>query len=489
MLKRFLIFLLVSFFACLAWAQVVVSDDFEDGDYTADPAWSVHTGVFAADGSDIGNFRPTDDLPDPNTLPEEAYYGMLAFGTQAFTEIAIDWNGQGPDPLQDNFVTIEFKLKQTDSTDASFHFDVAIEEQGVGFYDWEMSPSATIYGGVSGFMSYVWDGGQQTYIKHVGTAGENLNQSRAFQVIKIEFDPLTGVKYYKDDVLVGQWPNFNGLSTIDKITLWHTGTVSWFIDDVTVEVEQPYILRDDFEDEDISDWTIESGTWHVSGEAGGGPWGAQPGKLASADEGARISKSFPATTPGDIVTLTVDVHQPNGTTGSFPLEIGFRDADSADYYVEIPSPNQAYYGNSGFMAMVSDDPTGNGDDPWWSFLPGEPNQVLSWDPGIGDRWTNSIEMVFDPWSGVTVKIDGMLAASWPNFRQIESVDEIFLGNRDGVVTWQFDNVSLSITTPECGDYGYPQMDFNQDCIVDIEDFASFILHWLDCTPPVCMPMP
>lgn len=488
MLQRILFAALVTVMTGAVFGAVVVSDDFEDGDYTANPAWSVHTGVFTADGTEIdGNYRPTDHLADPSTDPNDAYFGQLAFGTTAYTEIAIDWNGQGADPLMDNVVTISFKLMQTNSTDASFKFNVAVEEQGVGFYDWEMSPNATIYGGVSGFMSYAWDGGQQEYIKFYGVAGQNLNQNRAYQEITIKFDPLTGVKYYKDDVLVGQWPNFNDLSTLDKITLWHDGIVSWFLDDFQVKVEQPYMLRDDFEDGDISDWTIESGSWSVLGETAGGPWGSDAGCLASADAGARISKSFPATTPGDIVTLAVDVHQPNGTDGGYKLEIGFRDAESDDYYIEIPTPSPTFYGGSGFMIMANDDP-GNGDDSWWSFLPGVAGQALSWDPGVGgDRWTNTIEMIFDPWTGVTVKIDGMLAASWPNFRKIESVDEIFLGNRSGAVTWEFDNVSLTTTTPVCGDYGYPEMDFNNDCQVNIEDFSEFVKHWLECVPPACMP--
>ncbi len=41
--------------------------------------------------------------------------------------------------------------------------------------------------------------------------------------------------------------------------------------------------------------------------------------------------------------------------------------------------------------------------------------------------------------------------------------------------------------PSCGDkdHPYPVMDFNQDCRVDLADFALFAAHWLECTAPEC----
>jgi hypothetical protein len=112
-------------------------------------------------------------------------------------------------------------------------------------------------------------------------------------------------------------------------------------------------------------------------------------------------------------------------------------------------------------------------------------------------------MTFDPWVGVTVRVDGVVAAQWDNFRDIQSIDTIYLGNRAGVVTWQFDNVTVFVSTPVCGDYGYPEMDLNSDCRVNLLDFAELAkvwlqpaditdlselsAHWLECVPPVCMP--
>ncbi|MEN6385628.1 MAG: glycerophosphodiester phosphodiesterase family protein [Phycisphaerales bacterium] len=37
---------------------------------------------------------------------------------------------------------------------------------------------------------------------------------------------------------------------------------------------------------------------------------------------------------------------------------------------------------------------------------------------------------------------------------------------------------------ECGDWGYAQMDFNKDCVVNIKDFAKFCEQWLVCSNPL-----
>lgn len=42
-------------------------------------------------------------------------------------------------------------------------------------------------------------------------------------------------------------------------------------------------------------------------------------------------------------------------------------------------------------------------------------------------------------------------------------------------------------TRVCGDecHPYPDMDFNEDCWVDLKDFAEFAIDWLYCTQPAC----
>jgi hypothetical protein len=46
-----------------------------------------------------------------------------------------------------------------------------------------------------------------------------------------------------------------------------------------------------------------------------------------------------------------------------------------------------------------------------------------------------------------------------------------------------DHVVVTITDNDCGAWGYGPMDFNQNCYVDMFDFAIFVEKWLDCTLP------
>ena len=55
-------------------------------------------------------------------------------------------------------------------------------------------------------------------------------------------------------------------------------------------------------------------------------------------------------------------------------------------------------------------------------------------------------------------------------------DPYFDGHRTTVV--------VAVSENDCGSgVGYPDMDFNNDCYVDVEDLADFVGQWLDCTQP------
>jgi len=46
-----------------------------------------------------------------------------------------------------------------------------------------------------------------------------------------------------------------------------------------------------------------------------------------------------------------------------------------------------------------------------------------------------------------------------------------------------EDISVIILENECGPWNYPAGDFNQDCIIDLRDFALFCREWLECTDP------
>ena len=44
-------------------------------------------------------------------------------------------------------------------------------------------------------------------------------------------------------------------------------------------------------------------------------------------------------------------------------------------------------------------------------------------------------------------------------------------------------MDITILDNDCGAAGYNSMDFNKDCLVNIEDFAEFTLQYLECSYP------
>ncbi len=57
---------------------------------------------------------------------------------------------------------------------------------------------------------------------------------------------------------------------------------------------------------------------------------------------------------------------------------------------------------------------------------------------------------------------------------------------DGAGRWAriyMDNLELYTLTDGCGSWGYLPTDFNEDCIVDIDDLAYLVAQWLVCTDP------
>lgn len=44
-------------------------------------------------------------------------------------------------------------------------------------------------------------------------------------------------------------------------------------------------------------------------------------------------------------------------------------------------------------------------------------------------------------------------------------------------------VAVSVDDNECGVWGYFELDFDQDCVVGLNDFAEFAAVWLECTQP------
>jgi len=44
-------------------------------------------------------------------------------------------------------------------------------------------------------------------------------------------------------------------------------------------------------------------------------------------------------------------------------------------------------------------------------------------------------------------------------------------------------VDFNVQDNECGAWGCNPMDINEDCVVNLEDFAEFFSQWLSCSDP------
>lgn len=483
-------------------AATVINDGFDDMDWSqsddpvTDPAWTRGQGGLCADGTatdeltgtPLGNFQPTDEGP---------YEGWLAMGTGNDDYVYLDYSSQysnaGLDPSKPTVLTIEFDLKQTNDSPINmmqlYLADAA--DPFVNYYMFEFSGSDSRYGviggGTCGFAS--WDGNGNIVARFPDVKLEVADDPVHLKVV---FDPTkTHIELYQNDELVAYGPNYLDLDKIDRIELWNAdGVLSWFIDNVVIEATQPYMLYEDFEDLDYNGWTIESGYWSVLGDDefdGTDPlaaWGAKVGEMASSDPNAIFSRSIQASASYEIVHVGFEIQQPNGTTAGFQAGAGLREAGGDDYVLGIATPNPTEFGgSSGAVIMMQDEPVGNGWDNWWSYGPGEDAVSYSWDPGYEDRWRNACELVFHPFDGVSFYIDGILAAQYPNFRNIESVDEVFFFNYSGTCTWNFDNITVWYEQMECGDRGLLAADLNEDCYVEWADFGTFAGQWQQCTDP------
>lgn len=210
--------------ACLCWwaseasAAVLLTDNFSDNNYTSNPAWTVGSGVFAADGSNIGNF-----------YGDEAGAGMLAFGTAAGTKIYLGL----PEVAPESTMTIDFDLFQSNyAAPNDYRFTVALYNREKDSYYYI---TGYLYvgafgtgGGASGFNSWTTTG----QIK-AGAAGRAM--LNGWQHVQLTFNPSEGVSMYYGGNLVSSFTNYGGFDSIDELRLANSsGTLSWFADNVVV---------------------------------------------------------------------------------------------------------------------------------------------------------------------------------------------------------------------------------------------------------------
>lgn len=204
----------------LGRAEIILQDDFEDGEIitptqsAAGAAWIVDSGKFAADGSEIGNYRPAS--------------GQLNFGIDPKTSIRIDY---GP-VVEGSPVTAKLDLRQSNVSNASHRIDIILKDK-VTKQEIVLgcSPNAEFFN-TSGFA--LFDGTGNLLL--VGLEGAHLKADDQWQNLSISVDPSFGVTITQDDVTILTFNGSAAMMTPDRLIINSTsGGVSWFVKNVEVD--------------------------------------------------------------------------------------------------------------------------------------------------------------------------------------------------------------------------------------------------------------
>jgi hypothetical protein len=235
------------------------------------------------------------------------------------------------------------------------------------------------------------------------------------------------------------------------------------------------VINDSFFDHDYTSnpaWVVESGSFDASG-----------GELAfGTDAATTITLDFPAITTA--MSVSYRLYQADGTAGNFGFETYLVDTVSGLSHAEWASTNPAGYGGpSGFHSWDSGGALANP-------LPAANNRSLAEaHPGYV-----TMQLDFDPASGVKFYFAGELMAQWPNFNGMPQINQIRLVTSGTGVSWFVDDVvvvSPPVSGPRhCGDKGtvYPVGDVSgpgneRDCTVNLHDFGFLALNWMRCSDP------
>jgi hypothetical protein len=190
--------LAVCFAGCAVTADVVLTDGFTDGDFSANPAWVVDSGTFRVEA------------------------GVLRFGPEAGAAIGLDlgrsaWRTP---------VRVALTLRQ-DSGGGNQLFTMALLDSASGRgYRLHASPNPG-YFGTSGFSD----------AKTPGKGGAHLNTDASPQRLEILFDPdQNRVRLRQQGVEVFGMTNALELGRVDRLLLASTGAIPWLVDDVSVDL-------------------------------------------------------------------------------------------------------------------------------------------------------------------------------------------------------------------------------------------------------------
>jgi hypothetical protein len=171
-------------------------------------------------------------------------------------------------------------------------------------------------------------------------------------------------------------------------------------------------------------WTVTSGTVDIL--AG---YAAKPSL-----NGGAMSISFGTVAANTAATVSFKLTNYHQTGASYRTTVALTDSTTGLSYVETASPNAGYYGTSGFHSY-------NNSGTLIAGASGAAISISGWD---------LMEFSFDPTSGVTLKQNGTLVASWSNYNNLTKVDTFSFSVLDGAPFLMYDVTVNATLVPEPG---------------------------------------
>ena len=305
--------------------------------------------------------------------------------------------------------TVSFEVLNFTQTTGNFRFDFALKDSTTGLSYVQKATPAADYFGTSGFNSYNGAGDEIA-----GASGAALSSNGAWDAMVYTFDPTTGVTLTQNGVLVASWPNFHNLTKVDSFSVSApTGVAPYVIQNLSVDVtppliishlyfyggSPPYTLGQSFAPDYSAagtSWTVTSGTVDFFNG-----FAARPSL-----NGGGMSISFGTVAPNTSATVSFKLGNIFGAAGSYLTAVALSDSATGQSYVQSASPNPLYYGTSGFHSY-------NNSGTLIAGASGAAISTSGWD---------LMEFSFSPTSGVTLKQNGVLVASWSNYLNLTKVD-------------------------------------------------------------------
>jgi MYXO-CTERM domain-containing protein len=197
-----------------AASAVVITDDFSDGNYNLNPAWTVDSGTF------------------------DASSGALEFGSADGTAIHLGI----PGVAANSTAGLGLDLQMSVVNQSNYLFQVKLIDTSNGNYTILQASPNPGYFGTTGMRLQHWNGAETSDEQTFAPAGLALVDDTDFHRLNFSFDPTAGttLTYDNQSFSVANDPSY-ALTKVDEIQLIGNGggAVGWSVDNVNFSSPVP----------------------------------------------------------------------------------------------------------------------------------------------------------------------------------------------------------------------------------------------------------